>query len=224
MINASLAMKLCGFLYLYILITNAASVGLGDKTGETDSDAKMLTIAENPDRFKMGVNIAILSHLGIIAITGMLFIAFSAYNMQLALIGSVLRLGEALVMIYSELRILGLLELAEYYVLSDSNKESLRILGDRMLQIKNTRVDLGLLFLSIGALAYCILLIQSGVAPSKIAWLGLTAGIFSAIGILIKFASGNSILAVIGMIAMMGFEISFGGWLLFQSNTGVIIK
>ena len=37
MINAPLAMKLCGFLYIFILITNAASVGLGNRTGETDS-------------------------------------------------------------------------------------------------------------------------------------------------------------------------------------------
>ena len=219
MISSSLAMKLCGFLYIYILITNAASVGLGDKTGETDSDAKMLTVAENPDRFKTGVYIAISSHLGIIAITGMLYIAFSAYNRQLALVGSVLRLGEAFVMIYSELGILGLLELAEQYVLSDSNKASLRVIGDQILETKNTRVDLGLLLLSIGALAYCILLVQNGVAPPKIAWLGLIAGLFSAIGILIKFVSGNSILAVMGMIAMMGFEISFGSWLLFYSNT-----
>jgi hypothetical protein len=211
-------MKLCGFLYIYILVTNAASVGLGDKTGETDSGVMMLSIAENPNKFKLGVNIAILSHIGIVAITAMLFLAFSSYNMQLAVVGSVLRLGEALTMIYSELGILGLIEVAEQYVLSDKNKESLRLIGDQILEIKNTRVDIGLLFLSIGALAYCILLVQNGVAPPKIAWLGVIAGLFSAIGILFKFVSGNNLLAVLGMIAMMGFEVSFGSWLLFKSS------
>ena len=87
MIGAPLALKLCGFLYIYILITNAASVGLGNRTGETDSAAKLLSISENPDQYRMSVIVAIASHLGIVAITGTLFIAFSSYNRQLALIG-----------------------------------------------------------------------------------------------------------------------------------------
>ena len=218
MIRVPLALKLCGFLYIFILITNAASVGLGNRTGEMDSAAMLPTISENPGRYRMGVIVAIASHLGIVAITGTLFIAFSPFNRQLALIGSVSRLGEALAMIYGEVTVLRLINLAKEYALADSNKESLRLLGDQILRTKNTGVDLGLLLLSIGAIAYCISFVQSGAAPSMIAWLGLAAGIISAIGILIKFASGFSALAVIGMVLMMVFEVTFGGWLLFFSH------
>ena len=221
MISVPLAMKLCGFLYIYILITNAASVGLGNRTGETDSVAKLPTISENPGRYRMGVIVAIASHLGIVAITGMLFLAFSPFNRQLALIGSVSRLGEALAMIYGEVTVLRLIDLAREYALADSNKESLRLLGDQILRTKNTGVDLGLLLLSIGAIAYGFSFVQSGEVPSMIAWLGLAAGIISAIGILIKFASGFSALAMIGMVLMMVFEVTFGGWLLFFSHVYV---
>ena len=93
MISAPLALKLCGFLYIYILITNATSVGLGNRTGETDSAAKLLTISKNPGRYSMGVIVAIASHLGIVVITVTLFLAFRPFNKQLALIGSVSRLG-----------------------------------------------------------------------------------------------------------------------------------
>ena len=221
MIRASLALKLCWFLYIFILITNAASVGLGNRTGETDSAALLATISENPGRYRMGVIVAIISHLGIVAITGTLFIAFSPFNRQLALIGSVSRLGEAVAMIYGEVTVLRLIDLAREYALVGSNKESLRLLGDQILGMKNTGVDLGLLLLSIGAIAYCISFLQSGAVPSMIAWLGLAAGVLSAIGILIKFASGFSALAVIGMVLMMVFEITFGGWLLFFSHAYV---
>jgi hypothetical protein len=221
MIRASLALKLCGFLYIFILITNAASVGLGNRTGETDSAALLATISENPGRYRMGVIVAIISHLGIVAITGTLFIAFSPFNRQLALIGSVSRLGEAVAMIYGEVTVLRLIDLAREYALVGSNKESLRLLGDQILGMKNTGVDLGLLLLSVGAIAYCISFLQSGAVPSMIAWLGLAAGVLSAIGILIKFASGFSALAVIGMVLMMVFEITFGGWLLFFSHAYV---
>lgn len=214
-------MKLCGFLYLFILVTNAASVGLGNRTDVTDSSIMLSTISENPGRFRMSVIVAIISHLGIVAITGMLFLAFSSYNRQLALVGSVFRLGEAFVMIYNEVSVLSLIDMAKEYALTDSNKESLRLLGDQILQTKNTGVDLGLLFLSIGAIAYCISFVQSGAVPSMIAWLGLAAGIISAIGILIKFASGFGTVAVIGMLLMMVFEVVFGGWLLISSPKGV---
>jgi hypothetical protein len=221
MISTPLALKLCGFLYIFILITNAASVGLGDRTGETDSAAMLAAISENPARYRMGVIVAIASHVGIVAITGTLFVAFSPFNRQLALVGSVSRLGEALAMIYGEITVLRLIDLAREYALADSNKEGLRLLGDQILRTKNTGVDLGLLLLSIGAIAYCISFVQSGAVPSMIANLGLAAGILSAIGILIKLASGFNALAVTGMVLMMVFEVTFGGWLLFFSHAYV---
>ncbi len=219
MISAPLALKLCGFFYIFILVTNAASVGLGNRIDETDSVSKFLSILEDPDRYRRSVFVAIGSHLGIVMISGALFMAFSSYNRQLALIGSISRMGEALVMIYGEVTVLRMISLARKYVLADSNKESLRLLGDQILRTKNTGVDLGLLLLSIGAIAYCVMFVQSGAVPSRIAWLGLAAGVISVIGIVIKFASRFSSIAIIGMVLMMVFEISFGGWLLFFSKT-----
>jgi len=221
MISAPLALKLCGFLYIFILITNAVSVGLSNRTGETDSAAMLATISEDPARYRMGVIVAIASHLGIVAITGTLFVAFSSFNRPLALIGSVSRLGEALAMIYGEVTVLRLIGLAREYALVGGNKESLRLLGDQILQTKNIGVDLGLLLLSIGAIAYCVSFVQSGAVPPMIAWLGLAAGTISAIGILIKLASDFSALAVIGMGLMIVFEVTFGGWLLFFSHAYV---
>jgi hypothetical protein len=124
-------------------------------------------------------------------------------------------------MIYGEVTVLRLIALAREYALAGSNRESLHLLGDQILRTKNTGVDLGLLLLSIGAIAYCISFVQSGAVPSMIAWLGLAAGIISAIGILIKLASGLSALAVIGMGLMIVFEVTFGGWLLFFSRAYV---
>lgn len=211
-------MKLCGFLYFFILVTSAASAGLGNRNDETNAASKLNTISENPGQYRMSVNIAIISHLGIVAIAGMLFLAFSSYNRQLALIGSVFRLGEGLVLLYNEVSVLKLLEMAKEYALNDVNKESIQVLGDQILQTKNTRFLLGLFLLAIGALAYCIMFVQSVAVPSMIAWLGLAAGIVTAIGILVNFASGYGTVYVIGMLSMMVFEVVFGGWLLFFSS------
>ena len=219
MIRAPLAMKLCGFLYFFILVTSAASAGLGNRNDEADAALKLTNISENPGQYRLSVFVAIMSHLGIVVITGALFLAFSSYNRQLALIGSVSRLGEALVLLYNEVSVLRLLDLAKEYALTDSNKESLRLLGDQILQTKNARFLLGLLLLGIGAFAYSLMFVQSGAIPSMIAWLGLVAGIVTVIGILVNFASGFGTVYVIGMLSMMVFEVIFGGWLLFFSSS-----
>jgi hypothetical protein len=169
MIGVPLAMKLCGLLYIYILITNAASVGLGNKTGETDSAAKLPTISENPERYRMGVLVAIASNLGIVAITATLFLAFNSQNRQLALIGSLARLGEATAMIYGEITVLRLIDLVREHALADSDKIDLAAAGDQILRTKNTGVDLGLLLLAIGAIAYCYSFVQSGAVPTVFA-------------------------------------------------------
>jgi len=58
-------------------------------------------------------------------------------------------------------------------------------------------------------------------APDEFLGLQRTGTIFSAVGILVKLASGFSALAVIGMVLMMAFEVTFGGWLLFFSHAYV---
>jgi len=219
MISTSLALKLCGFFYFFILVTSAVSAGLGNKNDEIDSASKFSIISENPGQFRMSVNISLISHLGILVISGMLFLAFSSHNRSLALIGSVFRIGEGLVLLYNEVSVLKLLDLAKEYALTESNKESLRLLGDKILQTKNATFLLGLLLLGIGALTYCIMFLQSGAIPSTIAWLGLVAGILTVIGILVNFTSGFGTVYVIGMLSMMVFEVIFGGWLLFYSGT-----
>ena len=218
LITASLAMKLCGFLYIFILVTSAVSAGLGNRNDERDSGLKFPILAENPGQYRNSVYVGIISHLGILVISGMLFLAFSSYDRSLAMIGSLFRLGEGLILIFNEVSVLRLLDMAKEYVLTDSSKASLRMLGDQILHTKNTRFMVGLLFLSIGALAYGILFIQNGAIPSIIAWLGLAAGTISSIGILITFATGFELIYSIGLVSMMVFEVVFGGWLLIYST------
>jgi hypothetical protein len=55
----SFAMRVCGFLYLFILGTNAASVGLGNRMDEREEEAidKLQIINKNPNRFKQSISI-----------------------------------------------------------------------------------------------------------------------------------------------------------------------
>ena len=166
----------------------------------------------------MSVITAIVSHVCIIALTGMLYISFSPHNKSLASIGTLFRLGEGIVLIYNEFIYHRLLNMAREYALVESDKNELREAGNLILQNKSWGFLLGLLLLSIGALAYSVLLVNSGAIPVKIAWLGIVAGIISVIGTLIKFAVPSlGVVHALGLLLMMIFEILFGGWLFLYS-------
>jgi len=220
MINEIFAMRLCGFLFLFILATNAASVGLGNKIGEDDSVAKLRMINDNPNKFQMSIVSALISHVSIIALAVMLYIVFSPYNKPLAVAGTIFRLGESLILIYNEINFLGLLNMAkEYAVAGDAQKIALSDSGRIILQTKNSGFTLAMILLSIYALAYCILFLSSGAIPMMIGWLGLAASVLSVVGSGIKLVEpGFEILFTIGFLLMILFEITFGGWLLFYPH------
>lgn len=217
MIIEPYAKRLCGFLYLFILVTNAVSVALGNKIGEDDSVAKLRMINDNPNKFQISIISALISHVSIIALAGMLYMVFSPYNQLLAFVGTIFRQGESLILIYNEINFLGLLNVAkEYALVGDTEKIALSVSGHIILQTKNSGLTLAMTLLSIYALAYCILFLSSGAIPIMIGWLGLAASVLSVVGSGIKLVEpGFEILFTIGFLLMMLFEITFGGWLLF---------
>ena len=80
--------------------------------------------------------------------------------------------------------------------------------------------------MGIGTLAYSILFVTYGLAPSIIGWLGIV------VGILLVFDNGtklvkpdfkaskfSGILDLFGGLGVILFEVIIGGWLLFFSQT-----
>lgn len=178
MIFEIFAMILCGFIFLFILVTNAASVAFGNKIGEEDSVAKLRMINDNPNQFQISIVPALISHVSIIALAVMLYIVFSPYNQLLAVVGAIFRLGESLTLIYNEINLLQLFNMAkEYAVAGDAEKIALSASARIILQTKNSGFTLAMTLLAIGALAYCILFVTRGAIPPLIAWLGLAASV-----------------------------------------------
>lgn len=208
--------RLCGFLYLFILVTNAASVGLGNSIGKVDAVTKLRSINDNPKQFQINIVTAIISHISILALAGMLFFVFSSHNLLLAAVGTIFRFGEGLILIRNEINSMNLLNIAkEYAVAGDAEKLALSASGNVILHTKNSGFTRAMTLLAIGALAYCILLLSSGAIPMLIGWLGLIASIVAVVGTVIKFVAPSfEIPFTIGFLLMMLFEVSFGGWLL----------
>lgn len=215
------AVRLSGFFFLFILILNFVMVRLGKKieVGEYDADAKLEQISKDPSKFQASVVLALIEHLIIIALAITLFIAFRSYSLILGIVWTICRTGEGLIYSYSEINYWGLLNLArQYSVASSTEKQSLSENGRIILERHDAKFTLGMVFWSIGTLAYSILFVTYGAVPGIIGWLGIVTSVSSSIGYGIKLVKPdfNIFLAIGGLSAML-FEFIIGGWLLFFS-------
>ena len=214
-------MRLSGFLFLFIIITNIASGIFGYKTlGDVDSDAQLQKINNNPTKFKISIVLILIEHLSIISLAVTLFIAFSPYNIILGIVWCIFRIGEGLIQIYDKKNYWGLLNIAiKYPDTTGAEKDALIDLGRSILKTKTSRFTFAQILFSIGTLAYSILFVTYGVVPTIIGWFGIIATILYGFGngiILVK--PDVKVLGNIGGLLILLFEVVLGGWLLFFSH------
>lgn len=211
---------LSGFFFLFIIVTNLASDLFGYKTvGDVDVEAQLTFINKNPTKFKIGVGIILIEHLGIISLAITLFIAFSPYNIILGIIWCISRIIEALLQIYDKKSYWGLLNIAIKY--SDTSGAEKNVLIDSSISIfetKKFRFAIAQLFFSIGTLGYTILFVTYGVVPLFIGWFGIVASIIYVLGSgLFLRKSHIKALWGIGGLLILIFELTLGIWLLWYS-------
>jgi hypothetical protein len=211
-------MKLAGFFFFFIILTNVISDRLGHETFvDLSAEAKLKKINQDPKKFKIGVVTAILEHLGIILVAVMLFLAFHPFSMILAAAWTVFRTVEGLIQIYYKKEYRRLLDLAGRYGVSGGvEKQGVIDQGQQILNTKNRIFSIAQIFFSLGTLSYSILFLTSGVVPAIIGWSGLVAAILYGLGNGIVLAKPDSkVLWNVGGLLVLLFEIALGGWLLF---------
>jgi len=212
-------MILSGFLFLFIIITNLASERFGYETfSDLDSDAKLQKINNDPKKFRISFVLILIEHISIIALAVMLFIAFSPYNIILAIVWTIFRTAEGLIQIYNKKNYWRLLNIARQYSgTSGAEKNALTDLGRSILKTKNSSFTFAQILFSIGTLAYSILFVAYGVVPAIIGWLGIVASILYGFGSGITLVKPNfKVLWSFGGLLILLFEIVLGGWLLFS--------
>ena len=97
-------MGISGFLFLFILVLNLAMGALGYlmEKDDYDPDSDIKKINKNPKKFKISIILALIEHGSVIALTILLFIAFSPYNLLLGFVWLIFRTGEGLIQFINE--------------------------------------------------------------------------------------------------------------------------
>ena len=219
MVNLIVEMFLSGFFFLFIIATNIASGKFGYQTfSKLDSDSELERIHSNPRKFKIGSGLILTEHITIILLVVMLFLAFNAYSLILAVIWSVSRVTEAIIQIYYKKNYWSLLRISEQYSKqSGSSRESLRDLARSILKTKNSVFTFAQILFSVGTISYSILFVLYGAVPELIGWFGVVASIIYGFGSGIALAKPNfKTLWNVGALLILIFEIILGGFLLIS--------
>ncbi len=215
-----IAEMLSGLLFWVVIITNIASGRFGYETfSDLDADAQLQKINNNPRKFEIGTVLILIEHASIICLAAMLFIAFSPYNMMLAVVWTISRTGEALIQIYNKKSYWGLQSIARQHSgSSGAEKTTITDSCHNILKTKNTVFTFAQVLFSIGTLAYSILFVTYGAVPELIGWLGIVASIIYGFGSGIKLVKTDfKALWSLGGLLILIFELILGGWLLFSS-------
>jgi hypothetical protein len=211
-------MRLSGFLFLFIIITNILSNFFGYKTiGDEDPEAKLQKINKEPRKFKIGVVIILIEHFSIISLAVTLLLTFGSYNIILGIIWCISRIGEGLIQIYDKKSYWGLLNTAlKYSDTNDIEKHSLVDLSRNILKTKSYRFSFAQILFSVGTFAYSILFVLYEIIPVFIGWFGIVASVLYGLGNVIFHIKPNfKVLWSIGGGLVLLFELLLGGWLLF---------
>ena len=213
-------MILSGFLFLFILVLNLVMGALGYlmEKDDYDPDKDLHKINKNPKKFKIGIGLALIEHGCVIALTILLFIAFSSYNLMLGIVWSIFRTGEGLIQFYNEPYYWKLIDIAKKNSSAGgAEKKSLSDSARSIFKGKDIRFKYAMICWSVGTLAFSIVLVNSGFVPLFIGGLGITASILVGIGTAIKLVKPKIKLALVGALFAIVFEIIIGGWLIYYS-------
>jgi hypothetical protein len=213
-------MILSGFLFLFILVLNLAMGALGYlmEKDDYDPDKDLVKINKDPKKFKIGIGLALIEHGCVIALTLLLFIAFSPYGLLLGIVLVIFRIGEGLIQFYNEPFYWKLINISKKYSsASGAEKKSLSDSARSIFKGKDTRFKYAMICWSVGTFAFSIVLINSGFVPVFIGWLGIIASILVGIGTAIKLVKPKIKLALVGALFAIVFEIIIGGWLIYYS-------
>ena len=214
--------QLCGILLLFILITSALSQSLaGAVLNAADVPGTLSKVAASDKKFRIGVVIDLISHVSVIALAGLLYIAFSPYGQPLALIGTLWRVTEGTIVALGEVNNFVLLAVAQKFnSATGAVMVTLETLGRTRIVAEESGLKIGLTFFAFGHLAYAILFVSSGAVPSVLGWWGVVASFLAVAGILLAFINPNvsSVIKSVSFFPIILYEVALGIWLLLRGG------
>jgi len=212
--------QLCGFLYLFILLTSVLSKFMaGAPLDPEDVSNTLGAVAEGGKRFQISIVLDLVSHVSVVALAGALYLAFSPHNRSLAFLGTLWRVAEGVIIAFNEVNNVVLLAVAKKFVsATGAEAVALETMGRTLIVAEDWGLKIGLAFFALGWLMYGILFVSTGAVPSTLGWWGAVAGLLAVVGRWLALVGPDVGLVAASFAPIMLFEVVFGVWLLFRGG------
>jgi hypothetical protein len=211
--------KVAGLTYIIVILLGVFSVNFIETSLIVpDNDAvTYINISENEFLFRIAIVSEVLMYLLVILLSLSLYVVLKNVNNNLALLALLFRVAESIIGAAATV-ISGLIPLLLINTETVFSPEQLQTLLKLFLDIRNSGLDIVLMFIGVGGTIFCYLFYQSNYVPKFLAsW-----GIFTYLTMLI-LALTSLLSPDIPEVAKMIFyapgglfELIFGFWLLLK--------
>jgi len=214
------AARIAGLAYvlaiLYVPVYLLTSAGL---TVAGDPAATFANVQANPVLFRVGIASTLVMFVSVFVLIAALYATVEPVNRNLAMLGVVLRLPEAMFGLVSLVFTLIISQLAtgEAPVAGSGPQQALVQLA---MEGANTAGTLNLIFMALGSLPFLYLFWIARYAPQPLVGFGMLAYVLALVSGFMSILAPGSAVAGMQMIMaapVMLFELVFGLWLVIRS-------
>ena len=180
----------------------------------------LTNISSNLGQMRTTIVLELLTSVGIIVMTSLLYVVLRDQNRAVALVALGLWMAEAVMLAVKTLGLYALVALSVGYVDAGSpTASSYETLGSLSLGVSQHAGDIGMLFFCLGALLWYPLLFQSRIVPRLLSLWGLVAVplVMVATALLVWERSLDPSFALYALY--VPFELVLGLWLLIKGAT-----
>lgn len=212
----------CGFLFLFILLTSAMSKMLaGPPLNALDVPDTLRGVAASGSKFRESIALDLLSHACILALAGLLYVTFSPLSRSLALLGTLWRVGEGIIILFNEVNSILLLSVAQRYIAATGPEAvALEAVGRTLILSEEWGFRIGMALLALGHLMYALLFVSTRTLPVALGGWGAVASLLAAAGIWVKVANPNvsTLVTQASFAPLIPYEVVLGIWLLLRGG------
>lgn len=199
---------------LQAVASAVANLALLDPLVMPDSITESMTnLANNVLQVRAGIVVDMLTVIGLVILSSLLFITLKNQNKQIALTALGLRLTEVALLAVSRIETFSFLRISQASVI-DGHPAYLQTLGNLAFESQQFAYTLSMIFFTLGGTLFYYLLFKSGYVPKTLALLGLIAAPLAFIGTLGELF--GIIVPLIMFLPNLPFELGIGIWLLVK--------
>jgi hypothetical protein len=180
---------------------------------EDDPVATMTGIANHTLQWRAGILVEMLTVIGLIVLSALLYEALKKQNMKIALVAFGMRLTEVALLATSRISSFALMRTSQASVL-EGHPVYLQTMANVFYESQEYAYSLNMIFFTLGATLFYYLLHKSGYIPRWLSIFGLIAAPLAFFGTIIDLFGVT--VPIILFIPNLPFELTIGIWLLVK--------